>query len=40
MAKYMFLLGGADLDKRSGNAALAPRNAFQVSRCRPSSSSS
>jgi hypothetical protein len=25
MAKYMLLLGGADLDKRSGNAALAPR---------------
>jgi hypothetical protein len=25
MAKYMLLLGGADLDKRSGNAALAPQ---------------
>jgi hypothetical protein len=25
MAKYMLLLGGADLDKRSGNAALAPK---------------
>lgn len=25
MPKYMFLLGGADLDKRSGNAALAPK---------------
>lgn len=25
MAKYMLLLGGADLDKRSGNADLAPR---------------
>jgi hypothetical protein len=25
MAKYLFLLGGADLDKRSGNASLAPR---------------
>ena len=24
MAKYMMLLGGADLDKRSGNAQLAP----------------
>jgi hypothetical protein len=24
MEKYMLLLGGADLDKRSGNAALAP----------------
>jgi hypothetical protein len=24
MAKYMLLLGGADLDKRSGNAQLAP----------------
>jgi hypothetical protein len=24
MAKYMLLLGGADVDKRSGNAALAP----------------
>ena len=24
MAKYVLLLGGADLDKRSGNAALAP----------------
>ena len=24
MAKYMFLVGGADLDKRSGNEALAP----------------
>jgi hypothetical protein len=23
MAKYMFLLSGTDLDKRSGNAALA-----------------
>ena len=23
--KYMLLLGGADLDKRSGNAALAPK---------------
>jgi hypothetical protein len=29
MAKYMFLLGGTDLDKRSGNAALAPRSAAQ-----------
>jgi hypothetical protein len=25
MAKYMLLLGGVDLDKRSGNAALAPQ---------------
>jgi hypothetical protein len=25
MAKYLFLLGGADLDKRGGNASLAPR---------------
>jgi hypothetical protein len=25
MAKYLFLLGGADLDKRSGNASLAPK---------------
>ncbi len=25
MAKYMLILGGADLDKRSGNAALAPK---------------
>src|SRR4051794_30387172 len=25
MAQYMFLLGGADLDKRSGNAELAPK---------------
>ena len=25
MAQYMLLLGGADLDKRSGNAALAPK---------------
>jgi hypothetical protein len=25
MAKYMFLMGGADLDKRSGNAELAPK---------------
>jgi len=25
MAKYMLLLGGADLDKRSSNAALAPK---------------
>jgi hypothetical protein len=25
MAKYLLLLGGADLDKRGGNAALAPR---------------
>jgi hypothetical protein len=25
MAKYMLLLGGADLDKRSGNAAIAPK---------------
>jgi hypothetical protein len=25
MAKYMLLLGGADLDKRSGNGALAPK---------------
>jgi hypothetical protein len=25
MAKYLFLLGGADLDKRAGNAALAPK---------------
>ena len=25
MAKYLLLLGGADLDKRSGNAALAPK---------------
>ena len=24
MAKYMLLLGGADLDKRSGNATIAP----------------
>ena len=25
MAKYLLLLGGADLDKRSGNASLAPK---------------
>lgn len=25
MAKYMLLLGGSDLDKRSGNAAIAPK---------------
>jgi hypothetical protein len=25
MAKYMYLLGGTDLDKRAGNAALAPK---------------
>jgi len=25
MAQYMLLLGGADLDKRSGNPALAPK---------------
>jgi hypothetical protein len=25
MAKYVAMLGGADLDKRSGNAALAPQ---------------
>src|SRR6516164_2427534 len=25
MPKYMLLLGGADLDKRSGNAALGPK---------------
>jgi len=25
MAQYLFLLGGADLDKRSGNAAFAPK---------------
>jgi len=25
MTRYMLILGGADLDKRSGNAALAPR---------------
>ena len=25
MAQYMLLLGGADLDKRSGNAQLAPK---------------
>jgi hypothetical protein len=25
MAKYMLLLGGADLDKRSGNPAFAPK---------------
>ena len=25
MAKYMLILGGADLDKRSGNASFAPR---------------
>jgi hypothetical protein len=25
MANYMLLLGGADLDKRSGNSELAPR---------------
>lgn len=25
MAKYMLLLGGADLDKRSGNPAMAPQ---------------
>ena len=25
MAKYMLMLGGADLDKRSSNAALAPK---------------
>ena len=24
MSKYMLILGGADLDKRSGNANLAP----------------
>src|SRR5215831_13965719 len=25
MTRYMLLLGGADLDKRSGNAAVAPK---------------
>jgi len=25
MAKYMLLLGGTDLDKRSGNSDLAPK---------------
>jgi len=25
MAKYILILGGADLDKRSGNASLAPK---------------
>ncbi len=25
MAKYVLLLGGTDLDKRTGNAALAPQ---------------
>jgi hypothetical protein len=25
MAKYILMLGGADLDKRTGNAALAPK---------------
>jgi hypothetical protein len=25
MARYMLLLGGADLDKRGGNAAIAPK---------------
>src|SRR5689334_4020060 len=32
MAKFMLLLGGADLDKRSGNAALAPRMYEQFAR--------
>jgi hypothetical protein len=31
MAKYMLLLGGADLDKRSGNPALAPQMFQQFS---------
>jgi hypothetical protein len=30
MVNYMFLLDGADLDKRSGNAALALRNAVRL----------
>lgn len=32
MAKYMLLLGGADLDKRSGNAATAPMMYDQFAR--------
>jgi len=31
MAKYMLLLGGADLDKRNSNAALAPQMFEQFS---------
>jgi hypothetical protein len=31
MPKYMLLLGGTDLDKRSGNAALAPKMYEQFS---------
>jgi hypothetical protein len=31
MAQYMLLLGGADLDKRSGNAQLAPKMFAQFS---------
>jgi hypothetical protein len=31
MAQYMLLLGGADLDKRSGNASLAPKMFQQFS---------
>src|SRR5262245_33183498 len=31
MAKYMLLLGGADLDKRSGNAAITPQMFQQFS---------
>src|SRR5262245_31041998 len=31
MAKYMLLLGGADLDKRTHNAALAPKMFEQFS---------
>jgi hypothetical protein len=31
MAQYMLLLGGADLDKRSGNAQLAPEMFAQFS---------
>jgi hypothetical protein len=32
MAKYLFLIGGADLDKRGGNAALAPKMFAEFSR--------
>jgi hypothetical protein len=32
MAKYMLLLGGADLDRRSGNAELAPQMFARFSR--------
>jgi hypothetical protein len=32
MAKYMLMLGGADLDKRSGNSAVAPKLFEQFSK--------